>query len=76
MERVENSARRVCKEVERPCREWWAVLGTVAEAFEGLGSCGFDVPAGSPFDVDGPAEAVDCNFLKYEGGKCFALYVS
>jgi hypothetical protein len=23
---------------ERLCREWWAVLGTVAEALDGLGS--------------------------------------
>jgi hypothetical protein len=38
MDRLENSASSVCNEGERPCREWWAVLGTVADAFEGFGS--------------------------------------
>ena len=66
---------------ERPCREWWAVLGTVTEALDGLGSCGLETAgagAGAEAD-DGPEAFAACaalSFLKYEGGKCFALYVS
>ena len=61
---------RVCKDGERPCREWWAVLGTVTEAFEGLGFCGFSIIGGA-----GPDAVNGCLFcdLKYDGGKCFAL---
>jgi hypothetical protein len=69
-----------CKGAERPCREWWAVLGTVAEALEGLVSCGFGGGA-SAVDVgaaDADAGAVECFLgcaLKYDGGKCLALYI-
>jgi hypothetical protein len=73
MERLVNSLMRDCKGAERPCREWWAVLGTVAEALEGLGSCGFGIDACA---VDAGAGAVECFLpwaLKYEGGKCLAL---
>ena len=77
IDKVENSASRFWSEVERPCREWWAVLGTVADALEGLGSCGFE------FVDAGPVAEVVCScgagfglFLKNDGGKCFALYFS
>ena len=46
-----NSLMRLCKGAERPCREWWAVLGTVAEALEGLASWGFGIDAG-PVNVE------------------------
>lgn len=75
IERVANSLMRFCREGERPCREWWAVLGTVTEALEGLGSCGFGndgaVGAEGPCVVEGVLRC--CLFLKYDGGKCFAL---
>jgi hypothetical protein len=79
MERLVNSLMRDCRGAERPCREWCAGLGTVVEALEGLGSCGFDADTG--FDVDtgvvwGGAGAVEYFLpcaLKYEGGKCLAL---
>jgi hypothetical protein len=64
---------RDCKGAERPCSEWWAVLGTVAEALEGLVSCGFGIGAGA---VDADSGAVECFLgwaLKYDGGKCLAL---
>jgi hypothetical protein len=38
MEREENSSTMACRDAGRPCREWWAVFGTVAEVFEGLTS--------------------------------------
>ena len=38
MEVLEYSLIRFWYVGERPCREWWAVLGTVAEALDGLGS--------------------------------------
>ena len=41
MDRLEKSASSACSEGERSCREWWAVFGTVADAFEGFGPCGF-----------------------------------
>ena len=46
MDKVEKSVSSVCSEGERPCREWWTVLGTVAGALEALGSCGLDVGVG------------------------------
>jgi hypothetical protein len=55
MERLVNSLMRFCKGAERPWSEWWAVLGTVAEALEGFGSCAFDVDAGAW----GPGSGVD-----------------
>jgi hypothetical protein len=65
---------------ERPCREWWAVLGTVAEALDGLGSWGLGTgadDAAAVADVDDALGALAIcaalSFLKYEGGKCFAL---
>lgn len=73
MERPEKSLMRLCRDLERPCREWWAVLGTVGEALEGFGSSGLVVP--SKVDEEGPGIG-GAGFLKYEGGKCFALYVS
>lgn len=76
IERLEKSPMRSCKGTERPCREWWAVLSTVSEAFEGLGSCGFGIDAGTVDDVDAGAARFDVFFLlasKYDGGKCFAL---
>jgi hypothetical protein len=36
MVRVEKSSRRDWRETGRPWREWWAGLGTVGEALEGL----------------------------------------
>jgi hypothetical protein len=83
MEVVEYELIRDWSVGDRPCREWWAVLGTVAEALDGLTSCDVEVAAGAA----GAAEVVedelgtdfDCEALralKYEGGKCFALYVS
>jgi hypothetical protein len=38
MVRLVNSLRRDCRGAERPCREWWAGLGTVTGALDGLGS--------------------------------------
>ena len=61
IEREENPSIMDWSVGGRPSREWWAVLGTVAEAAEGLGS--WDFCCGG-FD------------LKYEAGKCFALYSS
>ena len=65
---------------ERPCREWWAVLGTVAEALDGLRSWGLGMGWDDAGVVDDGTEALAAcaalSFLKYEGGKCFALYVS
>lgn len=64
---------------ERPCREWWAVLGTVAEALDGLGSWGLGTgwdDAGVDDETEALAACAALSFLKYEGGKCFALYVS
>jgi hypothetical protein len=70
---------RICKGAERPCREWWAVLGTVTEASDGLGSWTLGVGAGA-VDVETDPGRVDAcealSFLKYEGGKCFSLYFS
>jgi hypothetical protein len=62
---------RACKDGERPCRECWAVLGTVTEALEGLGSRGFGIEGAGP---GADAVGIPC-FLKYDGGKCFALYI-
>ena len=76
MERLEKSLMRSCKGAERPCREWWAVLGTVSEAFEGLGSSGFGIDADAVDDVDAEAASFDVFFFlasKYDGGKCLAL---
>jgi hypothetical protein len=79
MEVLEYSLIRFWYVGERPCREWWAVLGTVAEALDGLGSWGLGAgaDAAAAVDVDDRPEAfVPCaalSFLKYEGGKCFAL---
>lgn len=73
MERPEKLLIRLCRELERPCREWWAVLDTVGEALEGFGSFGLVVT--SEVDEEGPGNG-GAGFLKYEGGKCFALYVS
>jgi hypothetical protein len=67
------------REGERPCREWWAVLGTVTDALEGFGSCclGIEGAGGAIVEI-GPGvldDGLPC-CLKYDGGKCFALYVS
>jgi len=53
--RSENPAMSCLTVCGDPSREWWAVLGTVTEAFEGFGFGGFEA--------------------KYEGGKCFCLYI-
>jgi hypothetical protein len=62
---------------ERPCKEWWAVLGTVAEALDGLGSWGLGTGADDAAAIaDALGALAVCaalSFLKYEGGKCFAL---
>ena len=80
IEVVEYSLMRVCREVDRPFKEWWAVLGTVAEALDGLGSWGLGIGGADPVGLyDGTEALAACaalSFLKYEGGKCFALYVS
>ena len=47
IERVEKSSIRDCRVGGRPCREWWAVLGTVTEALDGFGSEGFGLGAGN-----------------------------
>lgn len=72
MERPENSLTRLASELDRPCREWWAVLGTVTAALDGLTFCGLGIDAddGAGLDVEGLAGPLD---LKYDGGKCFAL---
>jgi hypothetical protein len=56
------------------------VLGTVAEALDGLGSWGLGTgadDAAAVADVDDALGALAIcaalSFLKYEGGKCFAL---
>lgn len=43
---------RYCRVEERPVREWWAVLGTVTEALEGLTSCGLGSGAVALADDD------------------------
>ena len=43
MDRAEKSLMRDCRLRGRPCREWWAGLGTVGEASEGFGSVGLEV---------------------------------
>jgi hypothetical protein len=51
-------------------------LGTVSEAFEGLGSSGFGIDADAVDAVDAEAASFDVFFFlasKYDGGKCFAL---
>lgn len=85
MVREEKLAMRFWRLEERPSREWWAVLGTVTEALEGFGSaglesefcwacvCEFDAAVVVVADVGGGGGGF---FLKYDGGKCFALYVS
>ena len=68
IEVVEYSLMRVCKEVDRPCREWWAVLGTVAEALEGLGSWVLEagaVTGAADADADADAEAAACCALSF-----------
>lgn len=55
IDRPENSESSVWSEGERPCREWWAVFGTVADAFEGVASRGFAVAVGVT-----PATALLC----------------
>jgi hypothetical protein len=57
MERLVNSLMSDCKGAERPCSEWWAGLGIVAEALEGLVSCGFGIDAGT---ADAGSGAVEC----------------
>ena len=44
-------------EADRPFREWWAVLGTVTEAFEGFGSGTLAV------DLGGNEDGGKCLFL-------------
>lgn len=54
MERVVKELIRLARLVDKPCREWWAVLGTVAVAFEGLGSWGLGIGGGAVgIDTDG-----------------------
>jgi hypothetical protein len=72
MERLVNSLMRFCKGWERPCREWCAVLGTVTEALDGVGSCGLEAICGAGWGGFSGGLGSD---LKYDGGKCFALYI-
>ena len=55
------------------------MLGTVAEALDGLGSWGLGTgwdDAGVDDETEALAACAALSFLKYDGGKCFALYVS
>jgi hypothetical protein len=77
MERLVNPLIRSCKGAERPCREWWAVLGTVAEALEGLGSWSLGIESAGPDTAEFDCANAAVFFFrasKYDGGKCFALY--
>ena len=51
---------RVCREEERPWREWWAVFGTVTDALEGFGSCGFDAGTGAGAVDEDEAVGICC----------------
>ena len=43
MERPEKPAMSCLIDCGGPSREWWAVLGTVTEAFDGFGLVGFEM---------------------------------
>jgi hypothetical protein len=48
---------------DRPCREWWAVLGTVTEALDGLTSCGVEAGAVDVVE-DELGTGFDCEALR------------
>jgi L-aminopeptidase/D-esterase-like protein len=43
MESVVKALIRDWRDGDRPCREWWAVMGTVFKALEELGSWGLGI---------------------------------